>query len=422
LIATPATTLSHLAEIVGREFVRAASPGDAIDGVQPKLIVEPGSNEEAGRVLQFANAAGLKVAPRGGGTKMDWGNPPRTVDVVLSTRRLDRVLEHAWGDMTTTVEAGCTIERLQQKLAEHGQRLAIDPLWPKRATVGGILATNDSGSLRIRFGSLRDLVIGVTVALPNGTVAKSGGKVVKNVAGYDLQKLMTGSLGTLGVILDANFRLHPLASETRTFSVDGTVQELNRLALEIHNSTLVPTGLQIDAGCWGPARLDVRFEGISAAIEAQTDQLCSMTNELIDAKPVVWDTREQICRDFTPNTQGLICKLSVLPTDLEKFCDVASRIASSFGLLWFLVAQSVGLGYIRMLSPSNDTLVEALKSFREELKAFDGSLVVCRCTPGIKERIDVWGTDPDSLPLMKSVKSQFDPAGILNPGRYLGGI
>jgi glycolate oxidase FAD binding subunit len=170
------------------------------------------------RALKIATGAGLQVIPRGGATKMDWGNPPRSGELMLSTRRLNRVVEHAWGDMTATVEAGCTLQQLQQTLAEHGQRLALDPLWPEQATIGGILATNDSGPLRIRFGSLRDLIIGITLALPDGTLAKSGGKVVKNVAGYDLPKLATGSLGTLGIITQAIFRLHPVPRESRTLS------------------------------------------------------------------------------------------------------------------------------------------------------------------------------------------------------------
>src|SRR5437763_5900290 len=173
-------------------------------------VVEPGSVEEMATLLRDASRDGLAVLPRGGGTKLDWGQPPRPVDLVLSTTRLDRVMEHAWADMTATVEAGCTVARLQHTLAEHGQRLACDPLWPERATIGGILATNDTGPLRARFGGLRDLIIGGPLVLPDGTVARSGGKVVKNVAGYDLPKLAIGSFGKLEVLTMAVFRLHDI--------------------------------------------------------------------------------------------------------------------------------------------------------------------------------------------------------------------
>ena len=238
---------AELAAVVGQERLRAATAADAVDGVAPLMIAEPGTAEELARCLRWARGAGLKVTPRGGGTKLGWGNPPEACDLLLSTARLDRVGEHAWADMTVIVEAGCRVADLQRALGEHGQHLALDPLWPERATIGGILSTNDSGTLRLRYGSLRDLIIGITVALPDGTLARSGGRVVKNVAGYDLAKLFTGALGTLGVIVQAIFRLHPLPRETRSLTWSGTPAALNQLLLSILASRLTPTGLQLRA-------------------------------------------------------------------------------------------------------------------------------------------------------------------------------
>ena len=178
------------------------------------------------------NDAGLRVAPRGGGTKLTWGNPPARVDLIVSTARLDQIIEHAWADLTVTVEAGCTMQNLQERLARHGQRLALDAMWPERATVGGVLSTNDSGALRLRFGGLRDLIIGVTLALPDGTLARSGGKVVKNVAGYDLPKLATGALGTLGVIARATFRcIHCRRTRERSRSRAASLAEMQHCVL-----------------------------------------------------------------------------------------------------------------------------------------------------------------------------------------------
>ena len=197
-------------------------------------IVEPQSGEEAAEILRCANEDGAAVIPRGGGTKSDWGNPPARTDVMLSTARLNRVVEHAWADLTVTVEAGCTITELQRTLAQHGQRLAVDPLWPEKATVGGVLSANDSGVLRFRYGGLRDLVIGVTLALADGTLAQSGGKVVKNVAGYDLGKLFCGSFGTLGVITEVNFRLHAIAPYAETVSVQSdSIETLASLLCDV---------------------------------------------------------------------------------------------------------------------------------------------------------------------------------------------
>ena len=231
--ANPSGTFeSDVRAIVAAKYVRTAGPGDAVAGMQPSFVVEPGSEQELAKVLMLASAAGLAVIPRGGGTKLEWGNAPARADVILSTARMNRVIEHAWADLTVSVEAGCTIAKLQETLAKHGQRLALDALWPERATVGGVLSTNDSGALRLRFGSLRDLVIGVTVALADGTVASSGGKVVKNVAGYDLPKLVTGAFGTLGVITRAIFRLHPLPGGDCRNRGNDSENDCSRCAME----------------------------------------------------------------------------------------------------------------------------------------------------------------------------------------------
>src|SRR5215813_6004830 len=235
----PSKFEADVREILGTKYVHPASAADSVCGVHAGIVIEPGSEAELAGALKVVNASAAAIIPRGGGTKLEWGNPPERAEVILSTARLDRVLEHAWADLTVSVEAGCTVAKLQETLAKHGQRLAIDARWPERGTIGGLLSTNDSGPLRLRFGSLRDLVIGVTIALPDGTVASSGGKVVKNVAGYDLPKLLTGALGTLGVITRAIFRLHPLPKERRTISwTVASASEAQRILLAIQNSKL----------------------------------------------------------------------------------------------------------------------------------------------------------------------------------------
>ncbi|MGC2333056.1 MAG: FAD-binding oxidoreductase, partial [Candidatus Acidiferrales bacterium] len=210
-------TEEHLRAIVGSDHLWPAGVGDAVAGISAQLVVEPGTDQEVAAVLHCADKAGIAVVPRGGGTKLDWGNPPSRADLILSMARLKRI-EHAWADLTVIVEAGCTFTHLQKELVRYGQRLALDPLWPDRATIGGMLSCNDSGSLRLCYGGPRDLIIGSTLALADGTLASSGGKVVKNVAGYDLSKLVTGAFGTLGVITRAIFRLHPLPRNTLTLT------------------------------------------------------------------------------------------------------------------------------------------------------------------------------------------------------------
>jgi glycolate oxidase FAD binding subunit len=407
---------------VGEEHVRAAAPADAVDGVLPTMVVEPGTPGELAGVLKTATAAGLRVIPRGGATKMEWGNPPRSGDLIISTRRLTRVVEHAWADMTATVEAGCPVQQLQQTLAEHGQRLALDPLWPERATIGGILATNDSGPLRIRYGSLRDLIIGITLALPDGTLAKSGGKVVKNVAGYDLPKLATGSLGTLGVITQAIFRLHPVPRETRllSFSVRDNAA-MNVLLLSILDSKLVPTGLQIRAGDSASPEIDVRFEGTAAGCEEQASQVLGLIAGAgqIESPAEVWNARALL---WSGNEPSLVAKFSLLPAGLGVFFDTLGKASERLHLSWRAVAQAVGVGLLRLQGPSCAALLTALQDLRQHLEHSGGSLSILRCPPEVKSKTDVWGSAGDALPLMRNIKAQFDPTWTLNPGRFIGGI
>jgi glycolate oxidase FAD binding subunit len=427
---------SELAAVVGDEHLREATADDAFDGVAPRRIAEPGTAEELARCLRWARGAGLKVTPRGGGTKMGWGNPPAACDLLLSTARLDRVCEHAWADMTVIAEAGCRVADLQQALAAHGQHLALDPLWPQHATLGGILSTNDSGTLRLRYGSLRDLIIGITVALPDGTLAKSGGKVVKNVAGYDLAKLFTGALGTLGVIVQAIFRLHPLPRETRSLTFGGTPAALNQLLLAILASRLTPIGLQLRAAPGG-ARLDVRFDGTPAGIQSQVDQLrqlaapsaANIADSAADEPADVWTSHQALWDGAAPaprSPRRLVAKLSVLPARIAAACALVERAAAARSLAWQMVVQGVGAGYLR-LEGDEPALRATLLALREELAGSDatkpgGTLVALGCPLAVKRGLDVWGSASDAQPVMVRIKQRFDPDGTLSPGRFLGGI
>src|SRR5579864_8266867 len=336
--ATLEVPWEELRAILGGANLMPATPGDAIVGVQPQMVAVPGTEQEVAATLKWADQNGLAVVPRGGGTKMDWGNPPVRADLILSTARLNRILEHAWADMTASVEAGATVQTFQDTLAQHGQRLAIDPLFPEHATIGGLLSTNDSGTLRLRFGALRDLIIGVTIALADGTLATSGGKVVKNVAGYDLPKLVTGAMGTLGVITRAIFRLYPLPRTRRsiTLSLD-SAQQANDLLVAVQASKLAHTGLQLRMDTEGKPEVDVRFAGTETGMDAQTATLRGLsgnargTSTSMDA----WERLRGLWREAA---NSVIAKFSVLPTEIGVTCEKFRQIAGA-NVRWTVVIQ-----------------------------------------------------------------------------------
>ena len=440
---------------------REAGPEDAVAGVQPRMIFEPRNETEVATALRVANDAGLSVIPRGGGTKTAWGNPPARADLLLSTVRMNQVIEHAWADLTVSVETGCTIGTLQNALAQHGQQIAVDPLWPEQATIGGILSTNDTGTLRIRYGGLRDLIIGVTIALPDGTLASSGGKVVKNVAGYDLPKLVTGALGTLGVITRAVFRLHPLPHNVRSFTfVLRDAADANRLVLAVQDSKLAHTGLQVRFNSGAAPEVDIRFDGTDAGLAAQTEALRKLATPATETQSNddVWHARQHLFGAARPyrsepwNAASLlssvalakedarptaatppdpppaqdsqpaaIAKFSVLPASIANTCQQLRDLAEPLNVHWSAVVQGTGLGWIR-LGPANANVIQrVLQTLRSQLEPAAGSLVVQYRSPEIPE-IETWGNPGDTLPLMLSVKRQFDPRKTLNPGRFVGGI
>jgi len=411
-----------LISFLGPDHVHAAAPADAVAGIQPKVIVSPGNERELAEVLRLSNEAGLAVIPRGGATKLGWGNPPSRADLVLSTARLNEITEHAWADLTVSIEAGCTLQKMQETLAQHGQRLALDPLWPEKATVGGVLSANDSGALRLRFGALRDLIIGVTLALPDGTLASSGGKVVKNVAGYDLPKLATGAFGTLGVISRAVFRLHPLPHLSRSFSVaTATAEETRRFIHAVQNSKLAHTALQARFEGGAAPEVDILFEGTEAGLDAQEAHLRELTQTagVTKASPDIWNARQSLWSSLKPESTAL-AKFTVLPAEIEKSMETIAKSARARHLEWKGVVQATGIGWLRLEGGAKDLHV-SLQELREQFERGTGSLLVLH-RPAAMPSIDTWGDAGDVLPLMKAVKQQLDPKNTLNPGRFVGGI
>jgi glycolate oxidase FAD binding subunit len=424
-----------LQELEHGGLIRAAPPGTAVDGVPVGRVARPGSVSEAGQVLAAATADGLAVTFVGGASKLGLGNPPERSDLIVSTERLDQVLEHAAGDLVVQVQGGARLADLQAALAPAGQWLALDP--PESgATVGGVVAANASGPRRLRYGTVRDLIIGITVVLADGTVARAGGKVVKNVAGYDLAKLFCGSLGTLGLVAEATFRLHPLpaAAAVVTLEVD-TPQRVGAAVGPLLRSALEPSAVELAWPDWQlPGRLTVVFEGIRPGVEAQAAacaELLGRVGTAAVAGPGETDAALDTLgvRPFEKADVGV--KVTCPPADLAAVLEDLRAGPSPWlgpvhahagtGVLW--VASDFGEGE---LEASGGRMVPALAgavtAARERLAALGGSLVLVKAPPELKRAVDAWGPAGDAVGLMRRVKERFDPDRRLSPGRFVGGI
>jgi glycolate oxidase FAD binding subunit len=414
-------------------LVSPAPPGAAVDGVPVGRVARPGSVEEASQVLRAAAADGLAVGFVGGASKLGLGNPPERVDLLVSTERLDQVLEHAAGDLVVRAQAGVRLAGLQGALAPAGQWLALDPPEP-RATLGGVVAANASGPRRLRYGTVRDLIIGITVVLADGTVARAGGKVVKNVAGYDLAKLFCGSLGTLGMVAEVIFRLHPLpaAAAVVTLKVDAPPQ-VGQAALRLLRSPLEPSAIELTVDEWGwPGRLTVVFEGIAPGVEAQAAaaaELLGQVGEAAVAGPGETDAALSQLGALPFEKAELAFKTSCPPAELpavladlgggqQRWSGPVSAHAGT-GVLWSASGRE---GDLRADHPSVPRLVEWVAKAREGLAARGGSLVVVKAPLHLKRQVDAWGPAGDALGLMRRVKERFDPERRMSPGRFVGGI
>lgn len=380
--------------------------------------VAPANEHEVADVLRYANEQRLTVTLAGGGTKLRWGNPV-SGQILLSMERMNAVREHSWQDMTCTIDAGCTWSVMQAALAQHRQMVALDPLWPERATVGGIAATNDSGSLRQKYGSLRDLVLGMTVVLADGTIAKSGGKVVKNVAGYDLHKLMIGGFGTLGVITEVNFRLHPVEEHVHSWTVSApSAAELAAPLRALLNSQLVPSAVQLRAGEQGCA-LDIRIATRPECVEESQTRLRSIFSDLIceETTDAVWIARQ----DLFAKPDAAVLKISALPAEICAVIACVQQWASTERREVSIVAQATGLIFLTLPEGQNSVL-ELIELLRQWLRKRAGSVIAIQIPEPLRGHIDVWGCESNALPLMSEIKRRFDPNRILNPGRFVGGI
>jgi len=446
----------NVCDILGEENVARSSkvPAYAVDGKIPKVVAFPKDADDLSSLLGFANKTGLSVIPRGSGTKMDLGGIPRTADVVVSLLNLNRIIEHEPADLVVTAEAGLRLVELQKILAKNRQRLPLDPPYTDETTIGGTVSSNSSGPMRYRFGSCRDLLLGVRVMASSGAVMSSGGKVVKNVAGYDLKKMYIGALGSLGIITELTFKLYPLPESEKTLIASfNDIKNLADLAGRVLGSQLLPYAIEAlnsgaarvvgeEAGVQlgeAPYVVAVGFGDVEESVRKQLSAIEELARSSGASDRVVLDGAPQESDwNAVRNLPGLMnrretrpvaCKASVPISRALEACDALERLAARRG--FHCVASShVGNGIVHSyLSAERVTqvvgiedLAGAITQARDLTSQMGGTLVVERCPPEVKEVVDIWGPTRTDFQLMRAIKSQFDPSETLSPGRFVGGI
>jgi glycolate oxidase FAD binding subunit len=423
---------SALAAIVGPEALTTEPDNCARYTIQqrvPSCVVAPGSLEELAAVMRAAHAHQAAVAPWGGGTQQQIGNPPSRLDLVVRTERLCDVLVHEPDDLTISVAAGITIGALRAHLARHGQMLPLDPPLPARATIGGLLATGMDGPRRLGYGTLRELLIGIAVVEADGRISRGGGMVVKNVSGFDMMKLYRGSLGTLAIIASANFKLQPIPRAAATLLCHFADADAAFAALdELQDTQLTPTAAEYlngpalasigapSAGA-GTCALALRSEGAPAAVERHAADLRELAArhraaaiERIDGAPEaeLWGRVADLTQVAELHADEGVAKLAVLPEQTARAIAQIERLAAQHGSRATVSARALnGVIYAR-LQPITPAI----------MRGVDGVQWIASQLPSL----DRWGAPPPGLDLMRRLKAEFDPAGLLNPGRFVEGI
>lgn len=401
-----------------------------------ECVVYPETQAELAEVIAMAATNQWRSLLCGNGCKLHWGGLAAGVQIVISTARLQRLIEHAVGDLTVTAEAGMKLAELQTILAQANQFLAIDPAYPTSATLGGIVATADTGFLRQRYGGVRDMLIGLSIVRTDGKRAKAGGRVVKNVAGYDLMKLFTGSYGTLGAIEQVTFRIYPLPSASQTIVLTGAVEKIAQATATLLASGLSPVAIElvtpttlatlgmshgIESGTIG---LIVRFQSIEVSVEKQADSLLQMAQALglnpiglaeADESRLWQQLQEQM--DGKVKDPQITCKIGVSPSKAADMLNQFSQLAST--LRTGIIHASSGLGVLQF-----DTALPTatLLQIRQLCQVQGGFLTILGAPLEFKQTLEIWGYSGNGLAVMQKIKQQFDPENLFSPQRFVGGI
>jgi len=414
----------------------------SVDGVNPEAAVFPETIEQVSEIMKLASKESLSVIPMGAGTKSSLGNKPENYDLVLSTKNLNRIIEHGASDLVATTECGISVKSFQTELNKKNQFLALDPPYVNQgATVGGIIATNDSGPERLRYGTAREFLIGIKVVKADGSIFKGGSKVVKNVAGYDLPKLYVGSLGTLGIIVEATFRLYPVPEYSETYIASfSSLEKCQESVLKLLNSDLVLTSLEllnpdltglisdsndldINEGCYS---LLVGIRNVEKAVRDQIDTVKTICDEnsgsglLVNGEKEsqLWDS----VRDFAQTsikTTGVVCKSGILVTQIPKLLDSIQRLSNEYSVKIYVSTRAGNGISLIAIEGKAESVKPAIENLRNFLSSIGGTLILQEAPLEIKQGFDVWGDIGSGLGIMKRIKSNYDPDNILNPGRFV---
>ncbi|HET7840837.1 MAG TPA: FAD-binding oxidoreductase [Terriglobia bacterium] len=440
---------TELVAIVGASRVSAGESVRAqfaTGGKIPEVVVYPSSAEEVAEVLRYASTRGLAVIPVRNATKLVTGNPPRRYDIALSMKDLNRVWHYEPADLTISVEPGMKFGDFQSFVARHRLWLPLDPAGGARASVGGILAANASGSLRTHYGTARDMTLGLKIATPEGKVIKTGGRVVKNVAGYDFTKLMIGSFGTLGVIVEASFKLFPVPIERATLVLSAA--DLGK-ACEIHKVVqassfrplrfvLIDHGLseQISRATHAPgAEYEFWIElggtkRVLARCEDELKQIASRFGETLRSVVAaldgeeIWGRLQSIPEEAAASANDWLLKATLSISKIGEFLNVATRRFRPLGIIAGTYSDPLaGIVRLQLRSDAADgKLEDSVLKLRDLAGVLRGSLVVEVAPAAMEGRVDAWGPVGDDFETMRKLKEAWDPKGILSPGRFVGGI
>jgi len=411
------------------------------DSLPPACVIYPQTIDELSKVIALAYVQRLRVLPCGNATKLDWGGLVSRADVVVSTSLINQIVEHCVGDLTVKVQAGVNYQDLQAVLGKEGQFWAIDPPYGADATIGGILATGSAGSLRHRYNSVRDMCLGVEFVRSDGEVVKAGGRVVKNVAGYDLMKLLTGSYGTLGIVSSITFRLYPLPEFTQIVVATGAAEAIAQLQQKISTSVLTPTACDVLSASV-IAKLDlgegiglaVQFSSLKISVLEQGDRLAVIAKELnlkvqiIEAVTDFWRSLENLLwqnelRHASSSTNHpVVCKLGILPSATVSIMQQCQQIFTQQSYLLQIHAGS-GLGVLRIENGTSPQIAEQLAQVKRIAEAQSGFLSLLEAPQELKFNHQVlgnaWGYTGNARDLMVKIQQQFDPRGLLSPERLI---